>query len=63
MGGPEPDPRGAGQGMKEHQLGPGVFAVAVPVAREAAGAPDLDPVGGAVDGAPEVSRVHESLCQ
>ena len=30
IGGPQPGPRGAGQGMKEHELGPGVLAVAVP---------------------------------
>ena len=35
----------------------------MPVAGEAAGAPDLDPVGGAVDGAPELRRIHERLRQ
>ena len=63
MGGPKPGPRGAGEGMKEHELGPGVLAVAVSVAGEAAGAPDLDPVGGTVDGAPEERGVHERLRQ
>ena len=53
IGGPKPGPRAPAQGMKEHEFGPRVRAVAVPVAGEAAGAPDLDPVGGAVDGAPE----------
>ena len=54
MGGPQPGPRAPAQGMKEHKLRVRVLAVAVPVAGEAAGASYLDPVGGAVDGAPEV---------
>ena len=58
MGRPEPGPRGPGQGMKEHKLGPRVFAVALPLATEAAGALDLDPVDSTVDGAPETGRVH-----
>ena len=63
MGGPQPGPRAPAQGMKEHKLRVRVLAVAVPVAGEAAGASYLDPVGGAVDGAPEVRRVHEGLRQ
>ena len=63
MGGPKPGPRAPAQGMKEHELGPGVLAVAVPVTGEAAGSPDLDPVGGAVDGAPKEPRVDEGFRQ
>ena len=63
IGGPKPGPRAPAQGMKEHEFGPRVLAVAVPVAGEAAGAPDLDPVGGAVDGAPEERGVDERLRQ
>ena len=36
---------------------------ALPVAAEASGAPDLDPVGSAVDGAPETGRIDEGLRQ
>ena len=49
------------QGMKEHELGPSVLAVAGAAAGEAAGCADLDPVGRAVDRAPEQRRVHEGL--
>ena len=63
IGGPQPGLRATAKGMKEHELGPCVLAVALPAAGEAAGAPDLDPVGGAVDRAPEERRVHERLRQ
>ena len=63
MGGPKPGSRAPAQGMNEHELGPGVLGVAVPVTGEAAGSPDLDPVGGAVDGAPKEPRVDEGLRQ
>ena len=63
MGGSQPGSRAPAQGMKEHKLRVRVLAVAVPVAGEAAGASYLDPVGGAVDGALEVRRVHEGLRQ
>jgi len=63
IGDPKPDPRASAQGMKEHQLGPGVLAVAGPAASEAARAPDLDPVGRAVDPAPEEFGVDEGLRQ
>ena len=58
-------PRGPRQGMNEHQLRKRVFAVAVasPLAAEAAGAPDLDPVGGPVDGAVEARGIDEGLDQ
>ncbi len=49
--------------MKEHELGPGVLAVAVPVTGKTTGSPDLNPVGGAVDGAPKEPRVDEGLGQ
>ncbi len=49
--------------MKEHEPGPRVRAVAGPTAGEAASAPDLDPVGGAVDGAPEELGGDEGLRQ
>ena len=49
--------------MKEHQLGPRVRAVAGPAAAEASGAPNLDPVGRAVDRAPEERQIHERLRQ
>ncbi len=61
--GPQPGPRGAGQGKKEHAVGPGKLAVAGPTASEAAGAPDFDPVGRAVNRAPEEGRIHEGLRQ
>ncbi len=61
--GPKPGPPAPAQGMKEHEPGPRVRAVAGPAAGEAAGAPNLDPVGGAVDGAPEELGVDEGLRQ
>ena len=63
IGGPQPGTRAPAQGMKEHKFGPRVLVVAGPAAGEAAGAPDLDPVGGAVDRAPEELGVDERLRQ
>ena len=63
FGGAQPGARVPAQGMKEHQLGPGVRAVAGPAAGEAAGAPGLDPVGRAVNRAPEQRGVDERLRQ
>ena len=62
---PELVARGARQGMNEHSLRQRVLAVAVasPLAAEAAGAPDLDPVGGPVDGAVEARGIDEGLHQ
>ena len=61
MGGAQRCPRAPAQGMDEHELGPCMCAVAVAaaLAAEAAGAPDLGPVRGAVDGAVEAGWVDE----
>ena len=61
MSGPQPGLCPALEGMDEHELRSSMHAVAGPVSGEAAGAPDLDPVRGAVDGAPEALGVHERL--
>ena len=46
MGRSEPGSRGLVERMKEHKLQARVFAVALPIAAEAAGEPDLGPIGG-----------------
>ena len=46
---------------KKDKLGPVVGDVAAAQAAETPGVPDSEPVGGAVDRAPVMSRIHECL--
>lgn len=61
VGRPQPAARIPAQWIEKDKLGPVVGDVAAAQAAEAPGVPDTEPVGGAVDRAPVMSRIHERL--